>query len=268
MNKSNGRTYLFESAPVSKAVWTMALPTVITQLINIVYNFADTWYVGRTANPAMVAILGVCFPIYVIMAAAANLFGIGGSSMISRSLGQKKVEKARHVFAFSFWGGMLAAVIYLAIMAIFRPQIITLVGGDANDFDYISTYIFWTMIVGAIPSIGNVLCGHLVRSIGASKEAGIGMSMGGILNIILDPLFMFVILPEGHEIEGAAIATMLSNTVAFIYFIIYIVKHDEGNGRGVITLRIKDISFGENIPSAVSALFSSGYSLRKSFASS
>lgn len=251
MNKSNGRTYLFESAPVSKAVWTMALPTVITQLINIVYNFADTWYVGRTANPAMVATLGVCFPIYVIMAAAANLFGIGGSSMISRSLGQKKVEKARHVFAFSFWGGMLAAVIYLAIMAIFRPQIITLVGGDANDFDYISTYIFWTMIVGAIPSIGNVLCGHLVRSIGASKEAGIGMSMGGILNIILDPLFMFVILPEGHEIEGAAIATMLSNTVAFIYFIIYIVKHDEGNGRGVITLRIKDISFGDNIPSDV-----------------
>ncbi len=97
MNKSNGRTYLFESAPVSKAVWTMALPTVITQLINIVYNFADTWYVGRTANPAMVATLGVCFPIYVIMAAAANLFGIGGSSMISRSLGQKKVEKARQL---------------------------------------------------------------------------------------------------------------------------------------------------------------------------
>ncbi|MEE3419688.1 MAG: MATE family efflux transporter [Lachnospiraceae bacterium] len=87
MNKKTDKTYLFESASVARAVWTMAIPTVVTQLMNIVYNFADTWYVGRTANPAMVATLGVCFPIFVIMAAVANLFGIGGSSMISRGMG-------------------------------------------------------------------------------------------------------------------------------------------------------------------------------------
>ena len=220
------KTYLFENAPISSAVWTMAVPTIVTQLINIVYNFADTWYVGRTADPAMVATLGVCFPIFVIMAALANLFGIGGASAISRSLGQKNPQRARRVCAFSFWGGMAAAVVYLLIMALFRTQIIYLVGGDENDFAYISTYIFWTMIVGAIPTVGNVLCGHLVRAMGASKEAGFGMSMGGVLNIILDPLFMFVILPPGHEIAGAAIATCLSNTAAFVYFIIYIVKAD------------------------------------------
>ena len=117
----NNKSYIFEKAPISKAVWSMALPTVITQLINIVYNFADTWYVGRTANASMVAALGVCFPIYVIMAAVANLFGVGGSSVISRCLGAKKPEKARHVFAFAFWGGMFAAVLYMTIMACFRP---------------------------------------------------------------------------------------------------------------------------------------------------
>lgn len=251
MDRKSGKTYLFESAPVPRAVWTMALPTVVTQLINIVYNFADTWYVGRTKDPAMVAALGVSFPIFVIMAAVANLFGIGGSSMISRSLGEKKPEKARHVFAFSFWFGMLAAAVYMTIMAVFHSQIIMLVGGDGNDFQYVSQYIFWTMIIGAIPTVGNVLCGHLVRSIGASKEAGFGMSMGGILNIILDPLFMFVILPEGHEIEGAAIATMLSNTAAFLYFIIFILRHDRGEERGVVTLRIRDVSTKDHIPADV-----------------
>lgn len=274
--ESPDKTALFESAPVSSAVWSMAVPTVITQLINIVYNFADTWYVGRTADPAMVATLGVCFPIFVIMAAVANLFGIGGASAISRSLGQKKPDRARHVCAFSFWGGMTAAILYMLIMILFRTPIIYLVGGDENDFGYISTYIFWTMIVGAVPTVGNVLCGHLVRAMGASKEAGFGMSMGGVLNMVLDPLFMFVILPKGHEIAGAAIATCLSNTAAFVYFIVYILKRDRsakaGQGRapsetsapaagaglpqgafsrGILTMDIREVSFSDHIPGDV-----------------
>lgn len=220
------RKYIFESAPVSKAVWSMAIPTVVTQLINIIYNYADTWYVGRTANAAMVAALGVSFPMFVIMAAIANLFGIGGASVISRALGEGNRKKARETFATCFWFGLLGAVVYMAVINLFRSRIIYLVGGDENDFQYVSSYMFWTMIIGAIPSVGNVLCGQLVRSIGASKEAGIGMSMGGILNIILDPIFMFVILPDGMEVTGAAMATLISNTAAFIYFLIYMKRRD------------------------------------------
>ena len=226
------RTFLFESAPVSKAVWSMAIPTVVTQLINIIYNYADTWYVGRTANAAMVAALGVSFPMFVIMAAIANLFGIGGASVISRALGEGNRKKARETFATCFWFGLLGAVIYMAVIILFRSRIIYLVGGDENDFQYVSSYMFWTMIIGAIPSVGNVLCGHLVRSIGASKEAGIGMSMGGILNIILDPIFMFVILPDGMEVTGAAMATLISNTAAFIYFLVYMKRRDVRSSAG------------------------------------
>lgn len=207
-------------------MWSMAIPTVVTQLINIIYNYADTWYVGRTANAAMVAALGVSFPMFVIMAAIANLFGIGGASVISRALGEGNRKKARETFATCFWFGLLGAVVYMAVINLFRSRIIYLVGGDENDFQYVSSYMFWTMIIGAIPSVGNVLCGHLVRSIGASKEAGIGMSMGGILNIILDPIFMFVILPDGMEVTGAAMATLISNTAAFIYFLIYMKRRD------------------------------------------
>ena len=242
---------LFAKAPVSKAVWTMALPTIVTQLINIIYNYADTWFVGRTANAAMVAALGICFPLFVIMAAVANLFGIGGSSVISRAMGEKKIEKARRTFASAFWGGMAAAVIFMLVILFFRAPIIHLVGGDAHDFQYVSDYMFWTMVVGAIPTIGNVLCGHLVRSIGASKEAGFGMSMGGVLNIALDPLFMFVILPSDMEVTGAAVATMLSNTAAMVYFMVYIRKRQKKEKDGIVHIGLPKAQPGDPVMSEI-----------------
>ena len=125
-----GGKWIFEDAPIPRAVAEMAVPTVITQLINIVYNFADTWYVGRTGNAAMVAALSVCMPIYVYMAAIANLFGIGGSSAISRSLGRKQTGRARHIFAFCLFGGLVAALLYALIMLAFGGRIIPLIGGD------------------------------------------------------------------------------------------------------------------------------------------
>lgn len=249
--RTNKNTEIFERAPIPKAVMTLALPTIITQLINIIYNLADTWYVGRTGNPAMVAALSIAMPLFVIMAAVANLFGIGGSSLISRCLGMKKPERARSVFAFCLYGGLCAAILYAAIIAVFRPQLIMLTGGDADSYQYVYDYMLWTMIIGAIPTVGNVLCGHLVRSIGAAREAGIGMSLGGVLNIILDPLFMFVILPKGNEVTGAAIATLLSNTASLIYFIIYLRRHSDNP---VFTLKPADIRLDDHIPGEVFAI--------------
>ena len=243
-----GGKWIFEDAPIPRAVAEMAVPTVITQLINIVYNFADTWYVGRTGNAAMVAALSVCMPIYVYMAAIANLFGIGGSSAISRSLGRKQTGRARHIFAFCLFGGLVAALLYALIMLVFGGRIIPLIGGDDRSSPYVRDYIFWTMILGAIPTVGNVLCGHLVRSIGAAKQAGFGMSMGAILNIVLDPLFMFVILPPGHEVAGAAAATLISNTASLLYFLVFLVRHRENP---VFTVNPAEISFSAGIPGDV-----------------
>ena len=222
---SNNRTWIFEEAPIAQAVFTMAIPTIITQLINIVYNFADAWYVGRTGSAAMMAALSVSLPIFIIIQALANLFGIGGASAISRALGRKEMTRARKIFAFSLFGGLMAAVIYGITVFFSRPLMIPLIGGSEDSYRYVYDYMFWTMVVGAIPTLGNALCGHLVRSIGAAKEAGFGLSMGGVLNIILDPLFMFVLLPRGMEVTGAAIATCLSNTIALAYFLIYLYRH-------------------------------------------
>ena len=245
---NSNRTWIFEEAPVAQAVFTMAVPTIITQLINIVYNFADAWYVGRTGNPAMMAALSVGLPVYIIIMALANLFGIGGASAISRALGRKDLERARRIFAFSLYGGLAAAITYGIVVFFSRPVLIPMIGGNADSYPYIYDYMFWTMVVGAIPTLGNALCGHLVRSIGAAKEAGFGMSMGGVLNIILDPLFMFVLLPRGMEVTGAAIATCLSNTFALGYFLIYLYKHRDNP---VFTFSPRNLTLGDGIPGEV-----------------
>ena len=251
--KTENRRWVFEEAPVAQAVFTMAVPTIITQLINIVYNFADAWYVGRTGSASMMAALTVSLPVFIIIQALANLFGIGGASAISRALGRKDTARARKIFAFSFFGGFIAAVLYGTAVFFSRPFLIPLVGGSADSYAYIYNYMFWTMVVGTVPTLGNALCGHLVRSIGAAKEAGFGMSMGGILNIILDPLFMFVLLPRGMEVTGAAIATCLSNTAALLYFLAFLYRHRDNP---VFTFSPSDFTTSEGVPEEV---FSIGF---------
>ena len=248
MTFMNKEQYIFREAPVPKAVMTLAVPTLISQLINIVYNYADTWYVGRTGNAAMVAALSLCMPVFVILAAIANLFGVGGASAISRSLGRGESGKARHIFAFSFWGGVAVSFLYGVIIFFLRTPLIYLIGGDEKSFAHAYGYLLWTCVIGAVPTCGSILCGHLVRAKGEAARAGFGMSLGCVLNMALDPLFMFVILPRGNEALGAAIATCLSNIVSMAYFVIFLLSK---KGDDVFSLRFADISFGEGIPGEV-----------------
>ena len=243
-NQNTHRTYLFETAPVPKAVLSLVVPTVISQILTIIYNFADTWFVGRTNNEAAVAAISVAMPLFIVMTGLSNLFGIGGSSVISRSLGAKKDDDAKKAFSFALWGGIAVAVIYSTLIYFFGKKFVFLIGGDRASEKYIVEYLFWTIVVGGVPTLLASLFGHLVRSVGKSKVSGLVMSLGAILNIILDPLFMFVILPEGKEVVGAAIATMLSNTVSAVVFIIYITRSKEQ----VFTLNPKKFSIKGHVP--------------------
>lgn len=246
--EQNNKTKIFEEYSIPKAFISLAIPTIISQIIMIIYNYADTWFLGQTKNEDAVAALSVVMPVFIIMNALASLFGIGGSSLIARYLGRKDPEKARSVFAFSLWGSVAVSILYSLVILIFAKPIIYAVGGSDETYEYIYQYALITMIIGSIPTILNNVFGHLVRAVGASKEASIGMGIGGLLNIILDPLFMFVILPKGNEVVGAAIATMLSNVVSTVFFTIYILKHKEIE---VFTLNPKDVSFKHSIPKEV-----------------
>jgi len=222
--QNSKRTYLFEKAPIPTAVLTLIVPTVISQILTIIYNFADTWFVGRTGNEAAVAAVSVAMPLFIVMTGLSNLFGIGGASVISRSLGAKKPEDARRAFSFALWSGIGAAIVYSAVIFFFGKNFVYIIGGDKNSEKYIMQYLLWTIVAGGVPTMLSSLFGHLVRSVGKAKVSGFVMSLGAILNIALDPLFMFVILPKGYEVLGAAIATMLSNTVSALIFVVYILR--------------------------------------------
>lgn len=248
----NDKTELFEKMPIGKALFIMAIPTVISQLITMLYNLADTLFIGMSNDPYKVAAASVVGILFFMLSAMANLFGVGGGSLLSRLLGQKREEEARRVCSFSIYGTIVISAVYSLICLIFPQPLARLLGASDNTVGYATSYLFWAVVIGAIPSTLGLTMSHLLRSAGYSKESGIGLTIGGISNIILDPLFMFVILPAGNEVTGAAIATMLSNVISLIYFIIVFLKL---KNKTVLTLSIKLVKIEKSL---VGAVFSTG----------
>ena len=212
---------LFEDTPVPKALATLAIPTIISQLITMVYNLADTFFIGLTDNPAKIASATVSFVLVFAMNALANLFGVGGGTLISRLLGKDKPDEAKKVSSYSFYGTILITLVYSFVCLAFPKTILSLVGAKSEaTYQYAFDYMLWVVVVGGVPATLSMATAHLLRSEGYAKQASLGLGLGGLLNIALDPLFMFVLLPEGKEVTGAAMATCLSNVITLGYFLV------------------------------------------------
>lgn len=233
---------LFTDTPVRKAVLTLAIPTVISQLITVVYNMADTFFIGQLNDPLQVAAATLAMPCFMFLTAFANLFGLGGSSLISRCLGVSDKKKARHTAAFCIWTGIAVSLLYGIGILLLEPVLFPVLGAKEETWGYLRQYIFWTIGIGAVPTVMNAELAHLIRSEGYSKQAAFGVALGGILNIVLDPLFIFVFR---LNIAGAAIATMLSNLIAMLYFIGFLLHIRR---KTVITLNFKEYSVRQRIP--------------------
>lgn len=239
---------LFTTFPVGKAVVSLAVPTVIAQLITVVYNMADTFFIGQLGDPNQVAAATLAMPVFIFLTAFSNLFGIGGASMISRCLGAGRREKASQTAAFCIWSAALLALLYGVAVILLKDTLLPLLGTDAATSGFCSSYIFWTVGVGAVPTVLNAELAHLIRSEGYSGQASFGVAFGGVLNMILDPVFIFLFR---MEIAGAAIATMLSNVAATLYFFGFLFKIRKTT---VITPSPKRFTFGQGIPTEVLAV--------------
>ncbi len=253
---------VFEDMPVSKALATLAVPTIISQLIAMIYNMADTFYIGSTRDPYKVAAVSLVFVLQFVLSALSNLFGVGGGSLISRLLGQKQPEKAKEVSAFCFYGSLLVAALFSLFCLLRMEPLLLLMGASGNTLGYASDYVLWVVVIGGVPTTLSMTLSHLLRSEGYAKQASLGLSIGGVLNIILDPLFMFVLLPPGNEVKGAAQATMLSNliTLCYLSFAFYRLRD-----KTVLSLSIKHVLpekqyirsiFMVGLPSALSTMLS------------
>ena len=215
---------VFAKLPVPIALRRMILPAVVSQLIVLIYNMADTFYVGQTNDPYMVAATSLILPVFNITLCLAGLAGIGGGSLISRLLGQGEADEARRVSAFSLYLGLAVSALFSVGICVFMRPLLSLLGAGERTYEYARLYAMCVIVFGGVPTVLSNVLSNLIRSIGMSRQASTGIILGGLLNIALDPLFMFVLLPKGSEVLGAGIATCLSNCVAFLYFALILIR--------------------------------------------
>lgn len=213
------KTTLFESTPIPKAVLTLAIPTIISSLVMVIYNLADTYFVGMLNSPIQNAAVTLAAPILLAFNAVNNLFGIGSSSMMSRGLGRKDYDTVYHSSAFAFYCSIICGFLFSVLYTLFHNPVLHGLGTDADTVYATGEYLKWTVSCGSIPAILNVVTAHMVRAEGASLHASVGTISGCLLNIILDPIF---IMPWGLDMgaSGAGLATFISNCVACIYFFV------------------------------------------------
>lgn len=213
---------VFEGRSVPATIAKFAIPTILSQLVTLLYNLADTFFVGHTNDPSQVAALTLSFPIFMTLTMVGNLFGIGANSYISRSLGQGEKDNASKASTFAFYGALTGVLMIIAVLLGFMRPILTAIGAVTEaTYDATKAYLTWTVIYGGIPTVASLMAGHLIRSEGNTKQASVGMALGGILNIGLDYVFVPVL---GLGAEGAGIATFISNIVAFLYMLIVILR--------------------------------------------
>lgn len=217
--EKNNKIDIFENKPVPQALATMAIPAIISQLIALFYNVADMWFIGQTDNPYMVAAASLVATIFLMTAAVSNLFGAGGGALVVRLLGGKREEEAEKVASWSIIMAAVSSLVFSLVCLVLMNPMLRFLGASDNTIGYARQYLLIVVIIGAFPTIMSNTMSYMLRNIGYSKEASFGLGMGGILNVILDPIFMFVLLPDGCQVIGAALATLLSNIIALTYYV-------------------------------------------------
>lgn len=258
--KTADKTEIFEHMPVPASLAKLAVPTIVSQLITLIYNVADTWFIGRTNNPYMVAATSLVLTVFLMAASLANLFGVGGGTLAVRLLGSREETEARKVASLSLTMAAGASIVFSLLCLCFMNPLLRLLGASDKTIGYARQYLLFVVVIGGLPTVMSNVMSAMLRNMGYSREAAFGLGMGGLLNVLLDPLFMFVIMPAGFEVMGAAIATLLSNCIAVAYFTV-IYRRVESSSILALPRRIERITaqsmkslFAVGVPAAVSIL--------------
>lgn len=246
----SNRIELFEETPIPKAVAQLSIPIVIGSLVMILYNLADTFFVGMLNDPVQNAGVTLASPVLLAFNAVTNLFGVGASSLMSRSMGCKDYDTAKKTASVAFWGSFAFAAIFSVLCTLFKTPLMHMLGSTEATIASTSEYMHWTVTCGAIPAIVNMVMSYMVRSEGGALHASIGSMSGCILNIILDPIF---ILPWGFNMgaAGAGCATFISNMFAFGYYLVLIYVKRKST---IVCIDPRMISFDKRIIGGIFAI--------------
>mgnify|MGYP003200410589 CR=1 FL=1 len=238
-------TDLFEKVPVPKAVATMAVPTMISMLVVVIYNMADTFFIGQTQDPLQVAAVSLATPVFMIFMALGNLFGIGGSSAISRALGEKHKDRAWHISSFCCYGALGLGVIVAVCSVLGMEGILGLIGASENTIGFARKYLL-IISIGAPTILFSTAFANILRGEGAARESMVGNLLGTIINIVLDPV---MILMLGWGVTGAALATIIGNIAACLFYLQYFLRK-----KSTLSISWKYFKVGEGIAKSVVAI--------------
>lgn len=236
---------LFHKAPVSQAVFKNALPAMAAMLMVLVYNLADTFFIGQTHDALQVAAVSLATPVFLMFMAIGTIFGVGGTSVISRALGEGKDDYAKRVCSFCMWSCVIVGIAMSALFLIFMNPILSLIGASSETWNFSRTYLTIVVYSGPFVLISNCYT-NVVRAEGKSGRAMMGQLLGNLLNVILDPI---LILGFGWNIAGAAIATVIGNVFGAGYYIFYFLC-----GESNFSIRIKDFTVRDKVCSGVLAI--------------
>lgn len=213
-------TEIFRDAPIPKAVFYNIVPSVISMIMVLVYNLADTFFIGQTKDAYMVAAVSLATPAFLIFMAIGILFGVGGTSLISRMLGEGKNERAKNASAFCFWTGIAVGIIGMLFIWAAIDPLCAVVGSSADTVEYVKQYLLIISVGVPFLIVGNSFS-NIIRAEGKANKAMMGMILGNITNIILDPI---MILGFGWNVAGAAVATVIGNVVAAAFYIFHFIS--------------------------------------------
>lgn len=247
---------LFEKGSVWAAIAKMSIPAVITMMVMVIYNMADTFFVGRTGDELQVAAISLASPVYMVIMSVGTLVGAGGCAAIAGALGSRNKELVKAMCSACTTIILVASVVIGGGVLLFIDPILKFIGTDASTWDYTKSYII-VMALGMVFIVFANSFANIIRSEGAAKEAMIGNAIGTVTNMLLDPLFILVFQ---MGVMGAAVATVIGNAVASVYYVWYVGKKSEGLTVSPRYLKnspkaiISVVSLG--IPNAVSNLLS------------
>ena len=243
MASKEKRERIFSSYPIPKAVAALALPCVLSNIVNVIYNMADTYFVSLMEDTNATAAVSITMPVFLFFVAFGNIFGVGGSAYISRSLGAGKREKVKQISSFCVFSSIGAGVLLLALILIFINPLVSGLGASAGAVsEYSRDYLKYIALGGPL-IVTSITASNLIRGEGAAKESMIGMMIGTVTNIILDPV-MILIFDMG--VGGAAIATVIGNLASVVYYAFYLIR-----GNSILSCNPKRFYAGNRIASNV-----------------
>ena len=233
---------VFRSAPVPKAVLKNTIPAMAAMLMVLIYNLADTFFIGMTRDAYQVAAVSLATPAFLIFMSLGNVFGIGGTSVISRALGEGRMEYAKKVCSFCMWACVTVGVIMSVLFQIFMRQILVVMGTSADTYGFARSYLTIVTCSGPFVLLANCYS-NVVRAEGQPGKAMMGQLLGNLLNVVLDPIF---ILWCDWGIVGAAVATVIGNVFAACYYLVYFLRK-----KSILSIHPKDFTMRDKVCSSV-----------------